>query len=145
MSQENYILSVYNAITGQTENIEVNEAVYKEYRRGNWSIDNSDRRFHNHETPFTELKGGLDSAYENFDEFRSDQDNPERLAIEKLTRQELQQAWSRLADGERELLQALFIEGKSERQTAVALGLPYMTVHSRKIRLLHKLKNFLCF
>jgi len=104
MPQENYILSVYNTISGKVEEIEVSEADYNEYRRGGWCIDRSNRRFREKETPFTDLKGGLDGAYENFDEFRSEQDDPAQLVVNELLLEDLRQALACLTDAERELL-----------------------------------------
>ena len=143
MSQENYMLSVYSAISGQAEDIEVNEAVYNEYRRGGWRVDNNDRSFREHETPFSDLKGGLDGAYENFDEFRAEHNDPAQLVVSALTQQDLRRAFACLAEDERELLQALIIEGKSERQTAAAMGVPRMTISDRKTRLLRKMRRIL--
>lgn len=44
---------------------------------------------------------------------------------------------------ERELINALFFEGKSERQLASQTGIHNMTIHSRKRRILNKLKKML--
>ena len=143
MSQDNFLLSVYNTITGTTEDVEVSEAVYNGYRRGGWSVDYNDQRFHNHETAFSELKGGLDGAYENFDEFRSEQDNPERLVIEKLTSQQLLTALDLLDETERSLLRLLFVDGKSVREAAAICGVSHNAVHKKKQRLQKFLQKFL--
>lgn len=145
MSQENYMLSVYNPATRQAESIAVSEALYNEYRRGKWRMDNNDDSFNDHETAFTALKGGQDGAYENFDEFRSDQNNPEKLVIEALARQDLLQAFAFLTEDERKLFHALFLEEKSERQAARELGLPQRTLHDRKVNLLRKVKKLADF
>jgi len=142
MQQKGYLLSVYNPATRKTEDIVVDEALYNEYRRGGWNIENNDRSFHSHEIPFTDLKGGLDSAYENFDEFRSDQDDPARVLIAKLTFQELRQAWDSLTEEERELLQTLLIEGKSVREVAAIQGVSHNAVHKKKQRLIKILQKF---
>ena len=143
MSQENYIISVYNTVTRQAEDIEVCEDVYNEYRRGGWTIERNDRRFRENETPFTDLKGGLDGAYENFAEFRAEQEDPEKIVIETLVLQDLRFVLAGLTDSEHELLQLFFAEGKSVRQAAADMGLPHMTVQSQKARLLRKLKKLL--
>jgi len=143
MSNESYIISVYNTVTGQFEDIEVCEDIYNGYRRSGWAIKRNNGRFRENEITFSDLKGGMDGAYENFDEFRSDQNNPALLVAEELTLQDLRQALINLTDDERRLHQAIFLEGKSERQTAAELDWPYMTVHDRKIRLLRKLKKLL--
>jgi len=145
MSQENYILSVYNPSTKQMVAVEVDEALYNCYRRSGWRMDYNDIRFRDHETPFSALKGGQDGAYENFDEFRSEHEanDPASLVAKDLTLQDLRQGWACLADDERNLLRILFFEGKSERQTAKVLEMPYMTVHDQKVKILRKLKNCL--
>ena len=43
----------------------------------------------------------------------------------------------------KELILAIYFDGLTERQLASQTGLHYMTVHSRKIRILQKLKNLL--
>ena len=48
-----------------------------------------------------------------------------------------------LARSEKELILAIYFDGLTERQLASQTGLHYMTVHSRKIRILQKLKNLL--
>jgi len=143
MSKENYMISVHNTITGMTENIEVSEAVYNGYRRSGWAIKRNNGRFRENEIPFSDLKGGLDGAYENFDEFRSEQDDPEKIVIEALTLQDLQYVLAGLTDSEHKLLRVFFAEGKSVRQAAAEMGLPHMTVQSQKARLLRKLKKLL--
>lgn len=141
MSEENYIISVFNPTTRQAEEIAVSEAIRNEFRRGAWNIENNDRSFRKHETTITDLSGGQGGSYENFHEFRSDEDDPARVVAALFERRDLHQALTRLEDSDRELLWAIFIEGKSERRTAAEMGLPYMTVHSRKVRLLQKLKK----
>jgi RNA polymerase sigma factor (sigma-70 family) len=144
MSEKKYTLHVYNITSGSTEEVEVSEAVYNEYRRGGWRIENHDRRFRENETPFSDLKGGLDGAYENFEEFRSEADNPEQLAIDALTQQDLRRVLACLTEDERELLQSV-AEGKSERQIAKEIGLPQRTLHDRKVNLLRKIKKIMGF
>ena len=143
MSKENYVVSVHNTLTGMTEDIEVSEAIYNGYRRSFWTIKRNDDRFRENEIPFSDLKGGLDGAYENFDEFRSEQDDPEKIIIKALALQDLQHVLVDLTDSEQELLRAFYAEGKSVRQAAADMGLPHMTVQSQKARLLRKLKKLL--
>ena len=140
---EKHMLNIYNPTNKQAEQIEVSEAVYNEYRRGGWKIENNDRRFRRRETSFTDLKGGINGAYENFDEFRSEEDNPALLVVEKLFLQNLQQVLSDLTDDERELLHAFFFEGKSERRVAAEMDMPRMTIRDRKAKLLRKMRKIL--
>ena len=41
------------------------------------------------------------------------------------------------------MILAIYFEGLTERQLACRAGLHHMTIHSRKIRILQKLKNLL--
>jgi RNA polymerase sigma factor (sigma-70 family) len=55
----------------------------------------------------------------------------------------LQQCLLRLNEAERELITALFYFEKSEHQLAVETGIPRMTIHNRKKRILSQLRKFL--
>ena len=138
-----HTISVYNPATGQVEHIEVSEAVYNEYRRGGWCIENNDRRFRKHEIPFVDLKGGLHGTYENFDEFRSNQSDPEQLVIEKSMLHELQRAMDGFTENDRALLYAIFVDGKSEREIAAEQGVSQVAIHKRKQRFIKILKKLL--
>ena len=72
MSNENYMLSVYNTISCKFEDVEVNETIFHEFRRSGWRIEYNDSRFRDHETTFSDLRGN----WENFREFLSERDDP---------------------------------------------------------------------
>ena len=55
----------------------------------------------------------------------------------------LHSALQALNPDEATLIQFLFFEGMSERQLSKWTGIPYMTIHNRKIRILKKLKIFM--
>ena len=55
----------------------------------------------------------------------------------------LHQALSQLDAQERQLIQALYFEQKTERQWAAEIGVPRMTMHDQKVRILEKLKKLL--
>lgn len=55
----------------------------------------------------------------------------------------LHQALSQLEAQERQLIQALYFEQKTERQWAAEIGVPRMTMHDQKVRILEKLKRLL--
>ena len=108
MSNENYTLNIYNPATGQVEVVPVPKGIYDEFRRSNWNIDKNNDRFRKHETPFTDLRGGMDGSYENFDEFRREKDDPAQLVVDLLMLRDLRQALARLDESERDLLRAIF-------------------------------------
>jgi RNA polymerase sigma factor (sigma-70 family) len=143
MSQENYILSVFNTITGKAEDIGVDEAIYNGCRRSGWAIRRNDDRFRENEIPFSDLKGGIDGAYENFDEFRSEANDPASLVIQQLTQQQLRTALDLLDEPDQELLRDLFERGMTEREIAAVQGVSQNVVHRKKQRIIRHLKNIL--
>lgn len=48
-----------------------------------------------------------------------------------------------LAPEEQDLIGELFFKGKSERKVSAETGIPYMTIHDRKVKILGKLKKLL--
>lgn len=142
---KNYTLNVYNPASGEYEDVEVTEEVYNVYRRTGWNMDKNDAKHFANSTPFSSLIGGDDGAYENFSEFISDADNPLLIMTDKLSRQTLRRALDALSDEEYRLISAIYISGKSEREYAEETGIPPMTVHDRKVRILKKIKKFMDF
>ena len=71
----------------------------------------------------------------------------EREALCAVVSAKLHEALAALSDAERALIEALFFanngRGMSERDYAVKTGIPWQTVHSRKIRILAKLQKLL--
>ncbi|MPL87841.1 hypothetical protein SDC9_33851 [bioreactor metagenome] len=49
----------------------------------------------------------------------------------------------RLTSKEQELITELFFKSKSERQLSMETGIPYMTIHDRKVKILYKLKKLM--
>lgn len=121
------------------------EEVYNVYRRTGWNMDKNDAKHSANSTPFSSLIGGDDGAYENFNEFVNEDDNPLLIVTEKLSRQSLHSALDALSDEEYRLISAIYISGKSEREYAEETGIPPMTVHDRKVKILMKIKKFMDF
>lgn len=71
-----------------------------------------------------------------------DVDIAEEVA-EKMTMEKLKQSMSLLSDGERELLDVLYFQGRSEREWSKVSGIPQKTINDRKRRILAKLKKLL--
>lgn len=64
-------------------------------------------------------------------------------AICNIMLENLRQCLFRLSLPEQTLIRTIYYQGLTERQAAEQLGLPYMTVHDRKVRILQKLKRML--
>lgn len=67
----------------------------------------------------------------------------EDAALENLLREKLRYCLKQLPKTDQDLLHALYFEELSERQFANKLGLHYMTVHSRKVKILANLKKMI--
>lgn len=142
---KNYTVNVYNPASGKYEDVEVTEEIYNAYRRTEWNIDKNDSKHSANATPFSNLIGGEDGAYENFSEFVNEDDNPLLIVTDKLSRQTLRRALNALSDEEYRLISAIYISGKSEREYTEETGIPQKTVNDRKRRVLIKIKKFMDF
>lgn len=69
----------------------------------------------------------------------------EDAAMGNLLQEKLRYCLKQLPEPDQDLLHALYFEELSERQFADKVGLHYMTVHSRKVKLLAKLKKMIIF
>lgn len=136
-----YTLTVFNTCTSQYEDVEVTREVYNEFRRGEWRIEKNDDKHRANETPFSELIGGDDGAFENFSEFIDNSLNPESILAESAQINALYSAMDMLSDLDKQLLQALFFDGMTEREYADLTGVFRNAVHKRKVRILEKLKK----
>lgn len=68
---------------------------------------------------------------------------PEDVAIHNEQLHLLRAALAKLEPADAELIQALFYRGLSERQLSKETGVPYMTIHNRKVRVLKILKKIM--
>ncbi|WP_018306621.1 sigma-70 family RNA polymerase sigma factor [Desulfitobacterium hafniense] len=67
----------------------------------------------------------------------------EDLIMDKLIAEKLHQCLSQLAKEEQELIFTLFFQNKSEHQLAAETGIPRMTLHDRKVKILRTLKKLM--
>ncbi len=143
MESKKYILTVFNTTTRRNEEIEVDEKVYRIFRRTGWNIQDNDQSFFDHEIQVSGMIGGQDGVYENFREFVNTRDVPENIVLKEMENEALYHAVSALPKADRCLVRALFYEGKTEREYAKELGVSQQAVHKRKARILGELKKFL--
>lgn len=113
-----YILSVYNTITGNFEDVEVSKEIYEEYKRIGWRIEKSDAKHKKNEIPLSSLKGGENGNYEMFREFIDHENTPDQLIAQILQLEALQDTILRLCKSDRALIQAIYFDGLSERDYA---------------------------
>ena len=118
MKSPKYILTVFNTMTRRNEEIEVDEEVYRVFRRTGWNIRDNDQSFFDHEIQMSGM-------------------------IKTLKNQALYHAVLALPEADRRLVRALFYEGKTEQEYAKELGVSQQAVYKRKARVLRELKKFL--
>lgn len=140
---ETYELTIFNTVTQKYEKVSVSKEVYHAYMRTGWNIKDNNESYYAHEIQLSSLIGGEDGAYENFQEFLEDSEDPEKLHEKQEQIEALHTAIAELTDADQHLVQALFFDGQSEREYADHLGVYRNAVHKRKVRILKQLKNSL--
>lgn len=134
---------IYDSATGTYHDVEVSQEIYNCYRRTAWGIQKNDKRFYANEIQFSSLIGGLNQAFENFDEFRTTAGDPQQILCDATMRRRILEAFQGLSPSERRILQLLVIEGHPEQWYADRTGLSQQTVHNRKKSALRKLQKVL--
>ena len=136
-----YTLTVFNTCTSQYEDIEVTKEVYNEFRRGEWRIEKNDDKHRANETPFSELIGGDDGAFENFQEFFDNQNTPELQFEKSELINFLYYALDELRYEDYQLIRALFFDGLNDYEYAELLGVSHQRINKRKQIILEKLRK----
>lgn len=84
-----------------------------------------------------------DRLIEDEQQFALDGLSPEDEAVHEDELRRLRLCLALLSDCESRLIQALYFEGLSERELAKRTKTHHMTIHSRKVKILSKLKKLL--
>jgi len=85
----------------------------------------------------------LDRLMDAGEQFAAVQESVESTVILGLMADDLHKALDELIDADRDLIDALFFHGMTEREYADALGVSQPSVNERKRRILARLKNFI--
>ena len=93
------IVSVYDTITKRYVEIEVSEKIRTYYNRTQWNIDDNNKSFYKHEIQFSALKGNINGELENFQEFRTENDDVERRVIQNIKCEKLYSCLNELSEG----------------------------------------------
>ena len=142
MSNEIYVLNVYNTTTGEYEKVRVTKAVFDEYMRSTWSMKNNSRRFYKNEIQFSGLIGYNDGEEEWLEKYSDEECNPEDIVIEKMLISQLYNFMTLLTPDEYELIYTLYFRKVSENAFALRKGVTQQAVACKKKRILKKLENF---
>lgn len=87
----------------------------------------------------------LDTEETNGEDAIPDRNSPcvEDMVMDKLIAEKLHQCLTQLTKEEQELIFTLFFQNKSEHQLAAETGIPRMTLHDRKVKILRTLKKLM--
>lgn len=126
----------------QDELVPVTEEVYLTYyrmRRRELHLQEKDAK---HGVVFY---SALDTSETNGEDAIPDLISPrvEDIVVDRLIAEELHRCLAQLPKEEQELIFSLFFQNKSEHQLAAETGIPRMTIHNRKKRILARLKKLL--
>ena len=133
---------VYDTISKSYVEVEVSYEVCTQYNRTKWAIENNNSSFYNHEIQFSALIGGNDGTFENFREFRIE-NSVEKEVISKLFTEKLYECLNLLSASDRQLIEMLFFEGKTERECAAYYGISQKNINKKKKRILCNLHKLL--
>lgn len=131
----NYKIRIENEI------VDVTEEVYQAYYRMKNREDYLERRDREHELAHYHA---LDSGEMNGEDILADKE-ADILAglLAKEERLALWEALGRLKERDRELIEELYFNERTERELAAMLGVRQPAIHKRKMRILETLKKFL--
>jgi RNA polymerase sigma factor (sigma-70 family) len=145
-------------VTVDGEDVEVSEAVYREYAAADRKMEymeldlKRDRVLQDaHGRAVTDENGcpvilperevSLDKLVSEEWDYPSSAPSPEDEVIERLEISALYSCLDLLDAGERALIDALFFDGLTEREYSSKTGIPQKTINDRKQRILGKLKK----
>lgn len=134
--QKKYYIHVPGALVEVSEGVYF--AYYQEKRRGRTLREKDER---NGAVSYD----GLDTPELSGQEMIPDRGaaSVEDAAIANILRGELRRCLALLDEPDRQLIQALYFEGLSERKYAKRVGIPQQTISDRKRRVLARLKKLL--
>lgn len=134
--RDNYKIKVYGVLVDVTEEIYF---AYYQMERHVKHLTEKDA-FHG-VVLYSELDTDETLGEEVLPDLQSD--SVEDKTIHTLMCEKLRQCMEQLSPDERDLISALYFEEKSEREYSVQTGIPPMTIHDRKVRILKKLKKLM--
>jgi len=81
LKNEKYVLTVFNTLTSDYEEVEVSVEVYDTYRRTDWNIDKNNKKHSYSTICFSDIKCPEGMNFSELKEFASDKYNPEEISV----------------------------------------------------------------
>jgi len=130
---------VVDTFTGVEVEVEVTEAVFNEYRRGNWRIAKNNKKHADNSVPFSSLNREEGHSVDDFSEMADNTYNPENI----MDVNNLKSDVALLNSSEKDLIHALYYEKLSSREYAKRINRSQSWVQKKKFKILKKLNKFL--
>lgn len=140
-----YYLYVHNTMTGKTEKVAVSKEVYVCYKRTEWNIRANDRSFYKHEIQFSVLLSDMESLVEEVRNVVACDEMIDSAIEKKILIEKLNLIIESMSSADRELIDAIFEQGLTEREYALQKGLCRNAIHKRKMKILKRIKIKLDF
>jgi len=147
-------------ITVDGEKVNVSEEVYTVYAKAGYKMENMEfgikcdrvlkdadgravRDEHGNPVILPEREVSLDKLIGEDWDFPSSEPSPEETVIDLIEIEALYSCLDLLDANERELIDALFFEGLTERDYADEIGISKTALHARKVKVLAKMKKLM--
>lgn len=140
-----YYLYVHNTMTGKPEKVAVSKEVYVCYKRTEWNIRANDRSFYKHEIQFSVLLSDMESLVEEVRNVVACDEMIDSAIEKKILIEKLNLIIESMSSADRELIDAIFEQGLTEREYALQKGLCRNAIHKRKMKILKRIKIKLDF
>lgn len=157
---ENADESFIYVVTVDGERVEVSEEIYTAYANGGYKMENMEfgikcgrvlqdsegkavRDENGNPIMLPEREVSLDKLIAEDWEYPSSEPSPEDVFIARFENEALHKCLDLLDADERELIDALFYDGFTERKYAKKLGISKTALQARKVRTLAKIKNLM--
>lgn len=136
MANKKYYIRVPNTV------VEVSEEIYQEYHKIERYLQTlMEKDMRNGKVSYSDL---------DTDELLGEEIVPDRVALGveetvvlKIMSEKLHECLNTLPKHEKEMINAIYFEGLSERQLSAIIGLPQKTINNRKLKILNKLRRML--
>ena len=129
-------IKVYDTISKELVDVEVNDEVYVYFNRTKWNIEDNNDSFYKHEIQFSQLLDELD--------FSSLIDNgTEERAIDDVLIEKMMKLLKTLPEKDLKLIHFLYYEHFSESKCAEIIGTTQQNISKKKHRILYKLNKLL--
>lgn len=134
---------VYDTINKKYVDVEVTPEVYAAYMRTGWNIHDNNESFYKHEIQFSQLIGGNEGTFENFDEFITDLCTTSGRAITVTLVKSTRSCIKMLKEHEVRLLTMIYYDGLTEQECALIIGTTRQNIHNKHRRILAKIHKLL--